>query len=154
MVLTRKEIMHLKNKEQAFHEISMHTDWSNHRKAAERSSWKKKNEPDTVVKCPNRGKRHKKKQQSITNEPEQQLLPDDPIKKKPNERRPPPDEEDDLPCFLCHQSSDGYDFPCGHPICYPCFQQLFLENDGQMTCPICKKDYTFHDGLVDEEEEH
>lgn len=149
MVLTRKEIMHLTKKEQAFHEISMHTDWSNHRKAAERSSWKKKHEPDTVVKCPNRGKRHKKKQQTTTEDDNTNQN----TKKKPNEMRPLPPEEDDLPCSICHQSSDGYDFPCNHPICYPCFQQLFLENDGHMICPICKKDYTFHDGLVDEDEE-
>lgn len=132
MVLSRKEIMHLTNKEQAFHEISMHTDWSNHRKAAERSSWKKKHEPDKIVKCPNRGKRYKKQQTSS------------PIREMKQE------DEDDLPCYICKKSSEGYDFPCGHPICHSCFQQEFLEKEGNMTCQICKKEYTFHDGLVDE----
>lgn len=134
MVLTRKEIMRLTNKEKAFHEISMHTDWSNHRKAAERSSWKKKHEPDKVIKCPNRGKRYNKKPV----EEEKQ-----PILKQ---------EEDDLPCYVCKESSDGYDFPCGHPICHSCFQKLFIENDGKMMCQICKKEYMFHDGLVDDDD--
>lgn len=123
MTLTRKEIMLLTNKEKAFHEISMHTDWSNHRKAAERSSWRKKHEPEKIKKCPNRGKRYTKKVQ---------------------------EEEEDPPCTLCKKPSDGYDFPCKHPICHPCFQHLFLQTNGHMDCPVCKQEFIFYDELVDE----
>lgn len=143
MVLSRKEIMLLANKEKAFQEISMHTDWSNHRKAAERSSWKKKHEPDKVVKCPNRGRRYKKK-------PEQHQV----VKQEETNKTMilVKEEEEFLPCYNCKKSSDGYDFPCGHPICYPCFQKLFLEKDGNMTCQVCKQQHIFRDDLVDDDD--
>lgn len=133
MVLSRKDIMLLTNKEEAFEHISMHTDWTNHRKAAERSSWKKKHEPENIARCPNRGKRYKKKEKP---------LPPPPI----------PKEEDDPPCCVCDRPSDGYDFPCSHPICHTCFREMFLQSEGKMTCPICKKEFLFHDNLVDDEE--
>ena len=59
-MLSRKEIMLLTDQEKAFEAIARHDDWSNHRKAAERSSWKKKHVPDTIKKVPNRGKRYNK----------------------------------------------------------------------------------------------
>lgn len=124
MTLPRKEIMIITNKEKAFHEIAMHTEWSNHRKAAERSSWRKKHEPEKIKKCPNRGKRYAK--------------------------QPVIMEEQEPPCTLCKKSSDGYDFPCGHPICHPCFQGVFAQTGGNMTCSVCDKKFTFYDELVDE----
>ena len=62
-MLSRKEIMLLTDQEKAFEAIARHDDWSNHRKAAERSSWKKKHVPDTIKKVPNRGKRYNTKQE-------------------------------------------------------------------------------------------
>lgn len=126
MALQRKDIMLLTNKEKAFYEIRMKTDWDNHRKAAERASWRKKHEPDKIQKCPNRGRRHKK--------PELQTKEE---------------TTDDL-CFYCKKPSEGYDFPCSHPICHPCFLQLFHENNGHMVCQVCQKEYDFIDNIVDE----
>lgn len=127
--MERKDIMIIKEKEKAFQEIMKHTDWSDHRKAAERHSWRRKHEPNAITRCPNRGKRYKKKVVSP----------------------PIPVEEDDPPCYICKKSSDGYDFPCGHPICHPCFQKEFLlQEEGKMTCGICKKEFTFYDELVDD----
>lgn len=137
MALQRKDILLITNKEKAFHEIQMKTDWSNHRKAAERASWRKKHEPDKIQKCPNRGKRHKKKE--TVPEP----VPAPPQQTKEEEIK------DDL-CFYCKQPSEGYDFPCSHPICHPCFIRLFHENNGHMVCQVCQKEYDFIDNIVDE----
>lgn len=122
MVSSRKEIMLMTNKEKAFQEINMRTDWSNHRKAAERSSWRKKHEPEKIVRQPNRGKRYNKK---------------------------PPPEDEYPPCYMCQKSSEGYDFPCGHPICHPCFQKLFVQYDGYITCRMCRKEYSFCNRLLE-----
>ena len=131
--------MLITNKERAFQEIQMKTDWSNHRKAAERASWRKKHEPDKIKKCPNRGRRHKKEMEKV--EEKETVQPPTP---------PVPQEEADDLCVHCQQPSEGYDFPCGHPICYPCFIRLFHENEGHMVCQVCQKEYDFEDNLVDE----
>lgn len=138
MALPRKEILLLVNKEKAFHEIAMHTDWSNHRKAAERSSWRKKHEPEKVIKCPNRGKRHHKK-------------PVEASKDEVNVKTAISMKVDiDPPCNVCTKPSEGYDFPCGHPICHPCFQEQFAQTEGNMSCSLCNKQFLFYDELVDE----
>lgn len=139
MALSRKDIMLITNKETAFKEIAMKTEWDNHRKAAERSSWKKKHEPEKISKCPNRGKRYKKEkiEQPVT------------IIEQKKQTPIIIEEEDDL-CQHCQKSSEGYDFRCRHPICYPCFIKLFNENDGIMVCHVCKNEYKFEDNLVDE----
>jgi hypothetical protein len=135
MVLSRKDIMLITNKEKAFKEIAMKTEWDNHRKAAERSSWKKKHEPENIKKCPNRGKRYKKE------EPPTEIVIKQPTLIE--------DEDDEL-CQHCQNSSEGYDFKCSHPICHPCFIKLFNENDGVLVCQICQNEYRFEDNLVDE----
>lgn len=139
-MLSRKEIMLLNEKDKAFEAISKHDDWSNHRKAAERSSWKKKHVPETVKKCPNRGKRYKKTklEQQKQSVPKQQSL-----------RKQEEEEEWDDPCQLCSQSADLYDFPCGHFICPPCFQKVCTETNGRMTCQVCKKLFIFDRELED-----
>lgn len=137
-MLSRKEIMLLKDKDKAFEAIAKHDDWSNHRKAAERSSWKKKHVPETVKKCPNRGKRYKTK-------------PCLPKQESFRKQEPPLKVEEELedPCQLCGQSADLYDFPCGHFICPPCFQKACTETNGRMTCQICKKLFIFDRELED-----
>ena len=159
MALSRKEIMLITNKEIAFKEIGMKTDWDNHRKAAERSSWRKKHEPNKIKKCPNRGRRRAKQ----TEDPDllppsttpSEPLPEPPIvhKKKTTTMMIPenPEEDDDALCFHCQKSSEGYDFQCSHPICHPCFIRLFHENDGHMVCQVCQKEYYFENNLLDDE---
>lgn len=139
MALSRKDIMLITNKEVAFKEIEMKTEWDNHTKAGARSYWRKKHEPEAISKCPNRGRRHKKKE--VPPEPQ-------PIQEIPQNTM----EIDDEICYHCHQCSDGYDFPCKHPICHPCFIKLFNENNGHMICQVCKKEYQFEDNLVDEDD--
>jgi hypothetical protein len=129
--------MLLTNKEKAFHEIAMHTDWSNHRKAAERSSWRKKHEPDKITRCPNRGRRHNKAAAK-------------PVQETPPPPLPPMEPDTDPPCHVCEKPSEGYDFPCGHPICHPCFQKQFALTEGNMACPLCNRQFLFYDELVDE----
>jgi len=136
MALSRKDIMLITNKEKAFKEIAMKTEWDNHRKAAERSSWKKKHEPNNIKKCPNRGKRYKKEEKKI-------------IEQSITAPMIPEEEEDEL-CQHCQKSSEGYDFQCKHPICHPCFIKLFNENDGVLVCRVCQNEYKFEDNLVDE----
>lgn len=147
MGLERKEILMISNKEEAFQAIAMKTEWSNHRKAAERSSWKKKHEPESVKKCPNRGKRYKKN--DATNIPVEVLKPEPKPQKKAKPTPIVEEDESDL-CQNCQKSSEGYDFPCKHPICYQCFIHLFSENEGHLTCGICHTEYDFQDNLVDE----
>lgn len=144
-MLSRKEIMLLKDKEKAFDAIAKHDDWSNHRKAAERSSWKKKHVPETIQKCPNRGKRYKTK-------PEQKPCVPVPKQQSFAKQEPPKvdqEEEWDDPCQVCQQSADLYDFPCGHFICPPCFQKSCTETSGRMTCQVCKKLFIFDRELED-----
>jgi len=144
MALSRKDIMLITNKETAFKEIGMKTEWDNHRKAAERASWRKKHEPEKIKKCPNRGRRLKKKEVAVVDAP--------PKEEKP--KAPPVvvvEEEDEL-CVHCQKPSEGYDFPCTHPICHPCFIQLFHENEGHMICQVCQKEYDFEDNLVDDDD--
>lgn len=152
MALSRKDIMLITNKEIAFKEIEMKTDWDNHRKAAERSSWRKKHEPEKIKKCPNRGRRRKKETQDPTPSPPPPEAPAATIEKTPSKLIIPQiqEEEDEL-CFYCQKSSEGYDFPCSHPICHPCFIRLFYENDGHMVCDVCKKEYDFEDNILDDE---
>ena len=143
MALSRKDIMLITDKETAFKEIEMKTEWDNHRKAAERSSWRKKHEPDKIKKCPNRGRRHKKQEiESVKKEEKPPIV---------KEKQIPIIVEQDELCVHCQQSSEGYDFPCSHPICHPCFIRLFHENDGHMVCQVCKREYDFEDNLVDDE---
>jgi hypothetical protein len=147
MSLSRKDILLITNKETAFREIAMKTDWDNHRKAAERSSWKKKHEPDKITKCPNRGKRYKKKDDQVVNDPPP------PQSQPPTPPAPPAfiiEDDDDELCDQCKKPSEGYDFPCKHPICHPCFIKLFNENEGHVVCQVCMKEYDFEDNLVDE----
>lgn len=150
MALSRKDIMLITNKETAFKEIGMKTEWDNHRKAAERSFWRKKHEPNKIKKCPNRGRRHKNETQYPT------LPPQEPQPHTTNEEAtvkivPQIQEEEDELCVHCHKSSEGYDFPCSHPICHPCFIRLFYENDGHMVCQVCKKEYDFEDNILEDE---
>lgn len=146
MALSRKDIMLITNKETAFKQIEMKTEWDNHRKAAERCSWRKKHEPDKIKKCPNRGKRYKKEVVEDVQKPPPPMV-QSPVVQPPVMK---PEETDEELCFHCHQPSEGYDFPCSHPICHPCFIRLFHENDGHMTCHVCHKQYDFEDNLVDE----
>lgn len=140
MALSRKDIMLITNKDIAFKKIEMKTEWDNHRKAAERASWRKKHEPEKIKKCPNRGRRLKKK--------------DEVVIETPKEEKPPVvvAEEDDV-CVHCQKSSEGYDFPCAHPICHPCFIRLFHENEGHMICKVCQREYDFEDNLVDDDDD-
>lgn len=148
MALSRKDIMLITNKETAFKEIEMKTEWDNHRKAAERSSWRKKHEPDKIKKCPNRGRRRKKEQSEPVNKEETHAT----SKEKPVAILiKQHEEEDDELCVHCQQSSEGYDFPCSHPICHPCFIRLFHENEGHMVCKVCNREYDFEDNLIDDD---
>lgn len=169
MSLSRSEIMMITNKEIAFNEISMKQEWDGHRKAAERSSWKKKHEPKTIKKCPNRGRRYnnhnKKEKENYIHKEKENISIDTnisitmntnkvkskPIKNKKNMNSfPPPPEEDNDPCQICHNMSEGYDFPCSHPICYPCYSNFFKENNGHIKCKTCGTEYEFEDNIVDE----
>lgn len=147
-MLSRKDIMLITNKERAFKEIGMKKEWDNHRKAAERSSWRKKHEPDKIVKCPNRGKRYKKEKDN--KEKQQHHMTNTATKQITTQPVVLTFDDDDELCDYCQKPSEGYDFPCKHPICHPCFIRLFNENDGNMVCQVCKKEYKFEDNLVDE----
>lgn len=155
MSLTRKDIMLLTNKETAFKEIGMKTEWDNHRKAAERSSWRKKHEPDKIKKCPNRGRRRKNGSNDPNPppkpppQPTTTTTPSVIIDETPS-KVPIQEEEDEL-CFHCHKPSEGYDFPCSHPICHPCFIRLFEENEGHMVCHVCHAEYDFQDNILEDE---
>lgn len=154
MALSRKDIMLITNKETAFKEIDMKTEWDNHRKAAERSSWRKKHEPDKIKKCPNRGRRRKKEPEDATPPQLTTTKQETPVimeEKQSDVIIPPIQEEEDALCVHCQKSSEGYDFPCSHPICHPCFIRLFDENDGHMVCHVCKKEYYFEDNILEDE---
>lgn len=153
MGLERKDILMISNKEEAFQAIAMKTEWSNHRKAAERSSWKKKHEPESVKKCPKRGRRYKKNDTTTNTPTIPAEVPEPQPQPQPQKKvLPTPIVDEDEPdlCQNCQKSSDGYDFPCKHPICYECFILLFSGNEGHMTCCMCQTEYDFQDNLVDE----
>lgn len=122
--LPRKEIMRIGDKDRAFREIARHDDWSKHRQAAERFAWKKKNQPDTIVPCPNRGRRH-----ATTTGNDSDSGGDS--------------DDDEEPCGVCGKPPDGYDLPCRHPICHPCFIAIVKQHHGQIACPTCAKTFTY-----------
>lgn len=117
--------MRIGDKDRAFREIARHEDWSKHRQAAERFAWKKKNQPDTIARCPNRGKRY-----TTTDNDD-----DDPVVCG--------DEDEEEPCNVCGKPPDGYDLPCRHPICHPCFLAIVRQNNGQIDCPSCAKTFAY-----------
>jgi hypothetical protein len=47
-------------------------------------------------------------------------------------------------CFICGVDPEGYDLPCGHEICHPCFRQ-HLDTNGDMICKVCQKEFHFED---------
>jgi hypothetical protein len=47
-------------------------------------------------------------------------------------------------CFICGVDPEGYDLPCGHEICHPCFRQ-HLDTNGDMICKVCHKEFHFED---------
>lgn len=148
-MLSRKEIMLLTDKEKAFEAIARHDDWSNHRKAAERSSWKKKHVPDTIKKVPNRGKRYNKKKENTTKQEKKQKPPKTEKLETIIPKQSKKQEEIEDPCQLCGQSADLYDFPCGHFICPSCFEKIDNEKHGRLTCQVCDRLFIFDRVLED-----
>lgn len=125
-LLPRKDIMRIGDKDRAFREIARHDDWSKHRQAAERFAWKKKNQPDTIVRCPNRGRRHNHAAAVVHDDND--LVHE---------------EEEEGPCGICGKPPDGYDLPCRHPVCHPCFITTLKQNHGQISCPTCPQTFTY-----------
>lgn len=53
-------------------------------------------------------------------------------------------------CFVCKKDPEGYDLPCGHEICHPCFKCRLQE--GKITCQVCHKEFFFQEAIEDEDE--
>lgn len=153
-MLSRKEIMLLTDQGKAFEAIAKHDDWSNHDKNGAKNQWKKKHVPDTIKKVPNRGNRHNKKEDVPKQEKKQKPATKKQVKQQKIELPPQiltkkVEVEVEDPCQVCGQSSDLYDFPCGHFICPSCFEKADNEKNGRLTCQVCDRLFIFDRVLED-----
>ena len=151
MEVSRKDIMNTTDREQAFQLISNMTNWTNHRKAAERQCWKKKHEPGSIKKVPNRGKRYENKPTETTTS----VKPPPSVENKPTKNIGSHNVDGGIQyCYICSKDAEDYDLPCGHPICHPCFEKISVEQKLFVECGICKKTFAFYDTLLEDDDEY
>jgi len=155
-----KEIVNNPDKETAFNAIAS-LEVTSRKKAILRLAWKRKHSPETIKKCPAKGKKvdateleKEEKKTRMKKDLEQEKI--EKIKKQIAALQGQLAEllqNTGGACFMCGKDPEGYDLPCKHDLCHPCFMEASKET-GKIRCGICSTEHQFDfDKIIEEEEE-
>lgn len=142
---TTYEIYNTTEKDKAFRLIE-ELDTTNRKRAAIRHHWKKIHAPDQIHK-PSTVVPKRRNDQDRIHQLEQRITDLEAQLRMALEGL---DKEVKSECFLCKKDPQGYDLPCGHEICHPCFRN-HLGKDGDIICKMCKNTFHFNDELIEDD---
>ena len=152
-----REIYNILDQEKAFGLIEK-MDVSDRQKATYRYQWKKKHIPSQIKHPKQQDVKKISTDQDRIHQLEQRItdleiqLRDALERIDRSSEKPPSSNSISSQCFICKKDPEGYDLPCGHEICHPCFRKNLDEN-GDIACKVCQHRFQFHEELMDEEED-
>jgi hypothetical protein len=152
--MNSSQIMKITNRDEAFNAISL-LDIPSRKKATLRYSWKKRNDPTSIKKRPQKARKKKRTNTPAPSPPPSppQLTQTEIIQQLREQIQKLQKQLDALLessrmnneeiCPICDRDAEGYDLPCRHSICHPCFTDRLV--DGKIQCTVCTKNFEFDD---------